>query len=148
MSKRYKYSSESSFNTREAGDGSFNLNNTAGEEEDEVHEVRPSRPIGRDQAKRKAKVRTSSAGSSNAFDVESLAKLMANEYAMASEPYNVQKGQEMTELLRIKKQVLELKLKAAELEIRRLKDRQRDEALYESTTDEELKALVRARLFD
>ncbi|GKC51491.1 hypothetical protein Tco_1074236 [Tanacetum coccineum] len=67
-------------------------------------------------------------GSSNTFDVESLAKLMANEYAMANDPYNIQKGQEMTELLRIKKQ--ELELKAAELEIRRLENRQRDEALY------------------
>nr|GFB18429.1 hypothetical protein [Tanacetum cinerariifolium] len=71
---------------------------------------------------------------------------MANENAMASEPYNVQKCQEMMVLLRIKKQALELK--AAELEIRRPKNHQRDEALYESTTDEELKALLRARLFD
>nr|GEX38800.1 hypothetical protein [Tanacetum cinerariifolium] len=66
-------------------------------------------------AKRKEKARTSSTGSTNAFDGVSLAKLMGNEYAMASEPYNVQKGHEMTVLLRIKKQALELK--AAELEI-------------------------------
>ncbi|GJR96083.1 hypothetical protein Tco_0268257 [Tanacetum coccineum] len=51
----------------------------------------------------------------------------------------------MSELLWIKKQ--ELQLKAVELEIRRLENRQRDEALYESTTDEELKALIRQRLF-
>ncbi|GJV22078.1 hypothetical protein Tco_1371098 [Tanacetum coccineum] len=114
-SKRYKSSGEGSFNTRESGDGSFNLNRTVGDEEDEVQEVRRSRPIGRDQAKRKAKAGTSWAGSTNAIDVESLAKLMANEYAMGSDPYNVQKGQEMTELLQIKKQ--ELELKTAELEI-------------------------------
>ncbi|GJZ88098.1 hypothetical protein Tco_0659880 [Tanacetum coccineum] len=41
----------------------------------------------------------------------------------------------------------ELELKVAELEIRRMENRQRDEALYESTTNEELKALFRARLF-
>ncbi|GKE11973.1 hypothetical protein Tco_1415524, partial [Tanacetum coccineum] len=52
--------------------------------EDEVQEVRRSRPIDRDQAKRKSKAGTSSTGSTNAFDVESLAKLMAKEYAMAT----------------------------------------------------------------
>ncbi|GKD23539.1 hypothetical protein Tco_1225242 [Tanacetum coccineum] len=98
-----------------------------------------------DQAKTKAKAGTSLAGLENVFDVESLAKLMANEYTMVNDPYDVQKGQEMTELLRIKKQ--ELELKAAELEIRRLENRQRDEALYFSTTNEELKAILRARLF-
>ncbi|GKB88183.1 hypothetical protein Tco_0960455 [Tanacetum coccineum] len=117
-SKRYKSSGESSFNTKELGDGHFNLNNTAGDKEDEVQEVRPRRPIDTDQAKRKAKAGTSSAGSATAFDVKSLAKLMANEYTMANDSYNVQKGHEMTELLRIKKQ--ELELKDAELEIRRL----------------------------
>ncbi|GJU08190.1 hypothetical protein Tco_1124620 [Tanacetum coccineum] len=70
---------------------------------------------------------------------------MANEYAMAIDPYKVQKGREMTELLQIKKQ--ELELKAAELEIRRLENRQRDKALYMSTTDEELKAMLRQKLF-
>nr|GEX11072.1 hypothetical protein [Tanacetum cinerariifolium] len=65
-----------------------------------------------DQAKRKAKAGTSSTSSTIAFDVKSLAKLLAND------SYNVQKGHEMTELLRIKKQ--ELELKDAELEIRRL----------------------------
>ncbi|GJZ60769.1 hypothetical protein Tco_0616585 [Tanacetum coccineum] len=78
MRKRYKSSDESSFNTRELGDGSFNLNSSAGDEEDEVQEVHQSHPIGRDRAKRKAKARTSSAGSTNTFDGESLAKLMAN----------------------------------------------------------------------
>ncbi|GKA15545.1 hypothetical protein Tco_0695292 [Tanacetum coccineum] len=33
--KRYKSSDESSFNTRESGDGNFNLNITTGDEEDE-----------------------------------------------------------------------------------------------------------------
>ncbi|GJZ93684.1 hypothetical protein Tco_0665887 [Tanacetum coccineum] len=41
----------------------------------------------------------------------------------------------------------ELELKAAELKIRRLKKRQRDEAVYLSTTDEELNAILRQRLF-
>nr|GEW52695.1 hypothetical protein [Tanacetum cinerariifolium] len=103
------------------------------------------RPVGIDQAIRKSKVGTSSAGSANAFDMESFAKLMANEYAMANNPYNAQKGQEMTEVLRIKKQ--ELEPKAAELEIQRLKNHQRDEALYLSTTDEGVKAILRQRLF-
>ncbi|GKE11784.1 hypothetical protein Tco_1415335, partial [Tanacetum coccineum] len=49
-----------------------------GDEEDEVHEVRRSRPMGKDQAKKKAKAGSSSTGSANAFDVESLAKMMAN----------------------------------------------------------------------
>ncbi|GKD06720.1 hypothetical protein Tco_1181694 [Tanacetum coccineum] len=117
------------------------MNSTTRDEDDEVQQVCRSRPIDRDQAKRKAKAGTSWAGSTNAFDVESLAKLMANEYAMVIDPYNVQKGQEMTELLPIKKQ--ELKLKAAELETR-----QRDEALYLSTTDEEFKAILMQRLFN
>ncbi|GKC41534.1 hypothetical protein Tco_1059256 [Tanacetum coccineum] len=104
--KRYKSSGSSSLNTRESEEGSINLNSTVGYKEDEVHEFRRSRPIGIDQAKRKAKAGSSSAGSANAFDVESLAKMMANEYV-------------------------------AELKIRRLENRQRDEALYLSTTDEE-----------
>ncbi|GJU22380.1 hypothetical protein Tco_1155722 [Tanacetum coccineum] len=138
--KRYKSSSSSSFNTRESGEGSINLNTTVWDEEDEVEEVRGSRPIGIDQAKRKAKA-GSSAGSTNAFDVELLAKMMANEYVMASDPYNVQKGKEISELLRIKKH--ESKLKATELEIQRLKNIQRDEAFYEATTNEELKTIIR-----
>ncbi|GJY73689.1 hypothetical protein Tco_0478120 [Tanacetum coccineum] len=74
----------------------------------------------KDQATRKMKA--GSAGSSAiSFDVEALAKMMASEY--------------------------ELELKAAELEIRRMKNRQRDKALYETTTDEELKAGLRQRLF-
>ncbi|GKE50978.1 hypothetical protein Tco_1486134, partial [Tanacetum coccineum] len=88
-SKRYKLSGESSFNTRESGDHIFNLNSTA---RDGVHEGRPSSPIGRDQAKRKTKAGTSSASLATVFDVESLAKLMANDYAMANDPYNAKKG--------------------------------------------------------
>ncbi|GJS41602.1 pullulanase 1, chloroplastic isoform X1 [Tanacetum coccineum] len=38
-------------NTRDSGEGNFNLNSMTRDEEDEVHEVRPSRPMGRDQAK-------------------------------------------------------------------------------------------------
>nr|GEV13832.1 RNA-directed DNA polymerase, eukaryota, nucleotide-binding alpha-beta plait domain protein [Tanacetum cinerariifolium] len=52
-SKRYKSCDDSSFNTRDSREGSFNLNNTAVDEEDEVQEVRPSRPMGRDQEKGK-----------------------------------------------------------------------------------------------
>ncbi|GJZ05842.1 hypothetical protein Tco_0539635 [Tanacetum coccineum] len=78
-------------------EGSINLNTTVGDEEDEVEEVRRPRPMGRVQAKRKAKA-GSAASSTSAFDVESLAKIMANEYLMDSDPYNVQKNQEMTEL--------------------------------------------------
>nr|GEX40276.1 hypothetical protein [Tanacetum cinerariifolium] len=48
--KRYKSSVSSSFNTQQSGEGSFNLNMEAGNEE--VHEVR--RPMGRDRAKKKA----------------------------------------------------------------------------------------------
>ncbi|GKB44404.1 RNA-directed DNA polymerase, eukaryota [Tanacetum coccineum] len=142
--KRYKSSSSSSFNTRELGEGSINLNTTVGDEEDEVEELCRSRPIGRDQAKRKAKA-GSVAGSENAFDVESLAKMIDNEYVMASDPYNIQKSQDMSKLLRIKNK--ELELKVAELEIRRMKNRQIDEAFYETSTDEELKASLRHRLF-
>ncbi|GKD75602.1 hypothetical protein Tco_1333884 [Tanacetum coccineum] len=61
---------------RESGDGNFNLNSTIRDKENEVQEVRRSRPIGRDHAKRKVIAETSSASSTNAFDVESLAKLM------------------------------------------------------------------------
>ncbi|GJT42754.1 hypothetical protein Tco_0951469 [Tanacetum coccineum] len=43
--KRYKSSDSSSFNMRESGEGSINLNNTVGDEEDEVEKVRRSRPI-------------------------------------------------------------------------------------------------------
>ncbi|GJU09825.1 hypothetical protein Tco_1132221 [Tanacetum coccineum] len=72
---------------------------------------------------------------------EALAKMMASKYVMASDSYNIQKNQEMSELLKIKKQ--ELELKAAESEIRRLENHQRDETLYETMTDEELKARLR-----
>ncbi|GJZ41970.1 hypothetical protein Tco_0588856, partial [Tanacetum coccineum] len=110
-------------------------------EEDEVQKVRPSRPTGTEQAKKKEKAGASSASSTTGFVVESLAKLMVKEYATVKESYNVQKGQNMTELLHMKK--MELKLKAAELEIRRMD--QRKKALYMSTNDEELKAVLRTR---
>ncbi|GJT86569.1 hypothetical protein Tco_1068286 [Tanacetum coccineum] len=74
-----------------------------------------------------------------------LAKMMASEYVMANDPYNTQKKQEMSELLKIKNR--ELELKAAELEIRRMENRQRDEALYETTIDEALNERLRQRLF-
>nr|GFA77067.1 hypothetical protein [Tanacetum cinerariifolium] len=48
----------------------------------------------------------------------------------------------MTELLEMKK--MELELKAAELKIRRMDQRQNNEALYLSTTDEELKRVIKA----
>nr|GEV36618.1 hypothetical protein [Tanacetum cinerariifolium] len=143
-SKRYKSSVSSSFNTKESGEGSINLNTTVGDEaENEVEEVRRPKPMGRDQAKRKMKA--GSASSASSFDVEALAKMMASEYVMASDAYNVQKNQEMSELLKLKKQDLELK--AAELEIRCMENCQRDEALYETTTDEALKERLRQRLF-
>ncbi|GJW14091.1 hypothetical protein Tco_0018224 [Tanacetum coccineum] len=91
MNKRYKSSGSSSFNMRESGEGSINLNITVGDKEDEVEEVRRPRPMGKDQAKRKMKA-GSAASSTTAFGVESLAKMMANEYVMASDPYNVQKN--------------------------------------------------------
>ncbi|GJX24631.1 hypothetical protein Tco_0230927 [Tanacetum coccineum] len=53
-SKRYKLSDNSSFNTRDSGEGNFNLNSMTRDEEDEV---RPSRPMGMDQAKSKGKRR-------------------------------------------------------------------------------------------
>ncbi|GJU20692.1 hypothetical protein Tco_1154034 [Tanacetum coccineum] len=71
QSKRHK-SSDSLSNTRGSREGSFDLNTTAGDEEDEVEEVRPSRSIGRDRAKRKRKAGTSSASSTTRFDVKSL----------------------------------------------------------------------------
>ncbi|GJU26762.1 hypothetical protein Tco_1165383, partial [Tanacetum coccineum] len=101
--KRYKLSDSSSFNTKESGEGSINLSTTVGDEEDEVDEV--CRPR---QAKRKTKA-GSATSSSSSFDVEALAKMMANEYVMSSDSYNTQKNQEMSELLQIKKQELELK---------------------------------------
>ncbi|GJU44157.1 hypothetical protein Tco_1201423 [Tanacetum coccineum] len=79
--KRYKSSHNSSFNTRDSGEGNFNLNNTTRDEEDEVHEVRPSRPMGRDQAKSKGKRR-------HRRHLQQLA-LMVNEYATTNDPYNV-----------------------------------------------------------
>nr|GEX44865.1 hypothetical protein [Tanacetum cinerariifolium] len=77
--KRYKSSDSNSFNTRESGEGSINLNNTVRDEKDELQDVRTICPIGKVQAKRKVKAGSSSTGSTNAFDVESLAKMMANE---------------------------------------------------------------------
>nr|GEW55413.1 hypothetical protein [Tanacetum cinerariifolium] len=134
--------------TKDSGEGSINLNTTVETEDEneveEVKEVRRPRPMGRDQAKRKMK--EGSASSASSFDVAELAKMMAREYVMASDPYNTQKKQEMSELLKIKNQ--ELKHKAAELEIRRMENRQRDEALYETKIDEALKERLRQRLFD
>nr|GEU63164.1 hypothetical protein [Tanacetum cinerariifolium] len=93
--KRYKSSGSSSFNMKESGEGSINLNTSVGDEEDEVEEVLRPRPMDRDQAKRKMKA--GSAGSSaSSFDVEALAKMMASEYVMASDSYNIQKNQEMS----------------------------------------------------
>nr|GEZ77834.1 hypothetical protein [Tanacetum cinerariifolium] len=147
MNKRYKSSGSSSFNTKDSGEGGINLNTTVGTEDEnemeEVQEVRRLKPMGRDQAKRKMK--GGSASSTSSFDVRELAKTMASEYVMANDPYNTQKNQEMSELLKIKNR--ELELKAAELEIRRMKNRQRDEALYETTTGEALKERLRQRLF-
>ncbi|GJY84730.1 hypothetical protein Tco_0498756 [Tanacetum coccineum] len=147
MNKRYKSSGSSSFNTKDSGEGSINSNTTVGTEDEnemeEVQEVRRPKPMGRDQAKRKMKGGSTSSASS--FDVGELAKMMASEYVMASDPYNTQKNQEMSELLKIKNR--ELELKAAELKIRRMENRQRDEALYETTTDEALKERLRQRLF-
>nr|GEX12369.1 hypothetical protein [Tanacetum cinerariifolium] len=62
-----------------------------GVEEDEVQEVCPSRPIGKDQAKRKGKAKTSSTSLATDFDVELLAKLMVNEYACVSDLHNVKR---------------------------------------------------------
>ncbi|GKF33913.1 RNA-directed DNA polymerase, eukaryota, partial [Tanacetum coccineum] len=75
--KRYKSSDSSSFNTKELGEGSINLNTTVGDEdENEVEEVRRRKPMGRDQAKRK--IKAGSASSASSFDVEALSKMMAS----------------------------------------------------------------------
>nr|GEU59464.1 hypothetical protein [Tanacetum cinerariifolium] len=68
----------------------------------EVEEVCRPRPMVEDKAKRKMK--TGSTSSSSSFDVKVLAKMMANEYVTTSDLYNIQKNQEMSELLKIKKQ--------------------------------------------
>nr|GEU53362.1 hypothetical protein [Tanacetum cinerariifolium] len=145
--KRYKSRGSSSFNTKDSGEGSINLNTTVGTEDEneveEVEEIHRPRPIGRDQAK--GKMKAGSASSASSFDVAELEKMIASEYVMVSDPYNTQKKQEMSELLKIKNQ--ELELKAAELEIRRMENRQRDEALYEKTTDEALKERLGQRFF-
>ncbi|GKA42254.1 hypothetical protein Tco_0734914 [Tanacetum coccineum] len=52
--KTYKSNDSSSFNTRESGERSINLNNMVGDEEDGVDEVRQSCPVGRDQAKKES----------------------------------------------------------------------------------------------
>ena len=70
--KRYKSSVSSSFNTRESQAGRFTLNTETENEEDEVEKVRPRRPMGRDQAKRRGKPGPSTPG----VDVEVLPKLM------------------------------------------------------------------------
>ncbi|GJW53804.1 carbonyl reductase [NADPH] 1-like protein [Tanacetum coccineum] len=72
--KRYKSSGSSSFNTKESGEGSINLNTTVGDEdENEVEEVHRRKPMGRDQAKRK--IKAGSASSASSFDVEALSKM-------------------------------------------------------------------------
>nr|GEZ24539.1 hypothetical protein [Tanacetum cinerariifolium] len=92
--KRYKSSGSSSFNTKESGEGSINLNTTVGDEDEhKVEEVCRPKPIGRDQAKRKMKAGSTSSATS--FDVEALAKMMASDYVIASDSYNIQKNQEM-----------------------------------------------------
>nr|GEU97392.1 hypothetical protein [Tanacetum cinerariifolium] len=52
MNKRYKSNGSSSFNTKDSGEGSINLNTTVGTEDEnemeEVHEVRRPKPMGRD----------------------------------------------------------------------------------------------------
>nr|GEW57195.1 hypothetical protein [Tanacetum cinerariifolium] len=87
-----------------------------------------------DEAKRKEKGGTLTASSAANFNVEALARLMVNEYAMVNDPYNVHKGQNLTELLEIKKK--ELELKDGKLKIREMDQRQKDEAGYLQTTDE------------
>ncbi|GKB52962.1 hypothetical protein Tco_0903715 [Tanacetum coccineum] len=92
QSKRHKSSGDSSFNERGSEDGNFYLNSTVLDEEDEVEEVRPRSPIGRDRAKTREKAGTSATSSTTGFDVESLAKLMVKEYAIVTKPYSIQKG--------------------------------------------------------
>nr|GFC73777.1 hypothetical protein [Tanacetum cinerariifolium]GFC73819.1 hypothetical protein [Tanacetum cinerariifolium] len=93
--KRYKSSGSSSFNTKESREGSFNLNIAAVDEENEVQEVCPRRPMGRDQAKREGKGATSSTSSAFGADVKVLARLIVNEYKRlvlrpkGSNPYKV-----------------------------------------------------------
>nr|GEZ83978.1 hypothetical protein [Tanacetum cinerariifolium] len=65
---------------RDLGEGDLNLNTIAGDEEDEVHKVRPSHPMSRDQAKRKWKGTTSS---TDGVDLETFSRLMVNAYAMS-----------------------------------------------------------------
>nr|GEX10897.1 hypothetical protein [Tanacetum cinerariifolium] len=59
MNKRYKSSGSSSFNTKDSGEGSINLNTTVGTEDEnemeEVQEVRRPKPMSRYQAKKKMK---------------------------------------------------------------------------------------------
>ncbi|GJR76644.1 hypothetical protein Tco_0089009 [Tanacetum coccineum] len=141
--KRYKSSVSSSFNMRDSRESNFNLNIMVGDEKDKVQEVRPSHPMSRDQAKRKGKGVTSSASSTTGLNVEVLARLMVNEYVVVNDLYNIQKGQNLTELLEIR--MKELELKDRELRIREIDQRQKVEAIYLSTTDYELKRVIRAR---
>ncbi|GKB33866.1 hypothetical protein Tco_0873267 [Tanacetum coccineum] len=48
-SKRYKSNDDSSFNTKELGEGSFNLNSTTRDKEDEVQEVQRQKGLGHDR---------------------------------------------------------------------------------------------------
>nr|GEX69246.1 hypothetical protein [Tanacetum cinerariifolium] len=87
MNKRYKSTGSSSFNTKDSGEGSINLNTTVRTEDEnemeEVHEVRRPKSMGRDQAKRKMK--GGSASSASSFNMRELAKMMASEYVMEEE---------------------------------------------------------------
>ncbi|GKB78399.1 hypothetical protein Tco_0945294 [Tanacetum coccineum] len=75
-------------------------------EEDEWQEVRISRPMGKDQAKRKGKGVSSAASSTSGIVMEALVRLTVNEYAMVNDSYNIQKGQNLTKLFDIKKKEL------------------------------------------
>nr|GEV78362.1 hypothetical protein [Tanacetum cinerariifolium] len=97
----------------------------------------------KDQAKRKGKVTMSSTSLAAGVDVEVLARLMVNENAMANDPYDVQKGENLTQLLEIKN--MKLALKDREQKIREIVQRQKDEVIYMLTTDEELMSLIKAR---
>ncbi|GJX25696.1 hypothetical protein Tco_0231992 [Tanacetum coccineum] len=97
-------------------------------EEEEIQVSAPKKNTNRirqpalDQAKRKGKAGKSSTSSVTGFDVNTFKKLIVNEYAMVNDPHNVQKGHLMIELLHIKN--MELELKAKELKIQQIDQRQ------------------------
>ncbi|GJZ62383.1 hypothetical protein Tco_0618520 [Tanacetum coccineum] len=92
-SKKYKSRDDSSFNTWDSREGTMILNSTSGEE-DEVREILPSRPVGREQAKRKGKAMTSSASSAAGVDVEALTRLMGQRVCNDQRPVQRPKGPE------------------------------------------------------